>query len=45
MEKDTKVDTYKGMSPDTGIFYKRGYGKEYCSTLPIRYPLSSLPQT
>jgi len=42
MGKDTKVVTHEGMGPGTGIFYKRGYGEGYYSTLPIEYPLPSL---
>lgn len=36
--KGTKVVAHEG----TGIFYKRGYGDDYYSTLPIGYRLSSL---
>jgi len=42
MGKDTKVVTHEGMDSGTGIFYKRGYGEWYYSTLPIGYPLPSL---
>jgi hypothetical protein len=42
MEKGTKVVTHEGTGTGTDIFYKRGYGDGYYSTLPIGYPLPSL---
>jgi len=42
MGKGIKVVTQEGMGSDTGIFYIRGYGEGYYSTLPIGYPLPSL---
>jgi hypothetical protein len=43
MGKGTKVVAHEGTGTGTGIFYKRGYGDGYYSTLPIGYPLPSLP--
>jgi len=42
MGKDTKVVAHEGTGSGTGIFYKRGYGDGYYSTLPIGYLLQSL---
>jgi hypothetical protein len=42
MGKGTKVVTHEGTGSGTGIFYKRGYGEGYYSTLSIGYPLPSL---
>ncbi|AES60826.1 hypothetical protein MTR_1g071320 [Medicago truncatula] len=42
MGKGTKVVAHEGTGPGTGIFYKRGYGDGYYSTLPVGYPLPSL---
>jgi len=44
MRKDTKVVAQEGMSTNTSIFFKCGYGDGHCSTLPIGYPLSSLKE-
>jgi len=38
MGKGTKVVTHEGTGSGTGIFYKRGYGEGYYSTLPIVIP-------
>ena len=42
MGNGTKVVAHEDSGLGTSIFYKRGYGDEYYSTLPIGYPLPSL---
>ena len=38
MRKGIKVVTHEGTRLGMGIFYKRGYGEWYYSTLPIAIP-------
>ncbi|AES75132.1 hypothetical protein MTR_6g026840 [Medicago truncatula] len=40
MGKGTKVVVHEGTDTGTGIFYKRGYGDGYYSTLSIGVPIA-----